>query len=261
MPNLLPGLITFSIWTLSIIMSLTPILTASLNSSLLYKYLMIILAFPIFVVTFTLTAATLSYPAQKKIIRGRFPRQNFHRIYFWRRIYGSCWTNIFYFKPLYFILLSMPALKKALFRLFGYRGPTQFVIYPDTWVRDLPLLHFGEGAYCSNRSTIGTNMCLQDGTILVDRVSIGEKSVVGHLTMIAPGVKLEKDVDIGVGAAIGIRCRLKQGARVGAGSSINHGTIFGERSEVGGHSYLGLRVEIGNDKKFREERISLQGPF
>lgn len=204
---------------------------------------------PIFAVSFLFLAGLLSRPAQKKIIRGRFPRENFHRVYFWRRIYGCCWTLVFYFKPLYFVFLTIPVLKKTLLRLFGYKGPLNFVIYPDTWVRDLPLLSFGEGSYCSNRSTIGSNMCLQDGSILVDRVTMGAKSILGHLSMVAPGVRLEEDVELGVGVALGVRCRMKKGARVGSGSSLNHGTVFGERSEIGGHSHVGLRVDIGNDLK------------
>ena len=35
---------------------------------------------------------------------------------------------------------------RDVFRIFGYRGSMDFTIYPDTWIRDLPLLDFGEGA-------------------------------------------------------------------------------------------------------------------
>jgi hypothetical protein len=49
------------------------------------------------------------------------------------------------------------------FRLFGYRGSMKFTVYPDTWIRDLPLLMFGEGAYVSNRATLRTNIVLSNG--------------------------------------------------------------------------------------------------
>lgn len=248
MPNLLPALLISVMWIGSLCLASLPVLFFS-DSSLAVRLASIAVAAPIFGLSFLFLAGLLSFPAHKKIIRGRFPRQNFHKVYFWRRIYGCCWTTVFYFKPLYSVYLAIPILRKTLFRLFGYKGGLNFVVYPDTWIRDLPLLSFGEGAYCSNRSTIGSNMCLQDGTILVDKIQVGEKAVVGHLTMLAPGVKVEKNADLGVGVALGIRCRMKEGSRIGAGSSINHGTIFGARSEIGGHSHVGLRVEIADDIK------------
>lgn len=249
MPNLIPGILISLIWIGPLCLALTPYLLLDPSSPLSYRFAAIVVALPIFALSFMFIAGILSRPSQKKIIRGRFPRQPFHKVYFWRRIYGSCWTNVFYFKPLYYVLLSIPILRKSLFRIFGYKGPLNFVVYPDTWIRDLPLLYFGDGSYCSNRSTVGTNMCLQDGSILVDRVHIGDRSVLGHLSMLAPGVKLEKDVEVGSGVALGIRCRMKDGSRIAAGSSVNHGSIFGARSETGGHSHIGLRVEIGDDLK------------
>lgn len=248
MPNLIPSLLIFLIWTLPLCLALAPYLLWE-PSTPIYKFGAIAVAPPLFVITFVLMAGLLSRPSQKKIIRGRFPRKPFHKVYFWRRLYGCCWTNVFYFKPLYFVVLSIPVLRKSLFRLFGYKGPLNFVVYPDTWIRDLPLLHFGENSYCSNRSTVGTNMCLQDGSILVDRVQMGDRSVLGHLSMLAPGVKLGNDVEVGSGVALGIRCRMKDGSRIAAGSSVNHGSIFGARSEIGGHSHIGLRVEVGDDIK------------
>ena len=248
MPNFLPGLLISLIWIIPAFIALAPTYVFEPNS-LFFKFATLAIAFPLFAISFLLVAGLLSLPTHKKIIRGRFPRKPFHRVYFWRRIYGCCWTNVFYFKPLYFILLTIPVLRKSLFRLFGYKGPLNFTVYPDTWIRDLPLLYLGENSYCSNRSTLGTNMCLQDGTILVDRVHLGDRTVLGHLSMIAPGVKLENDVEVGSGVALGIRCRMKNGSRIGAGSSVNHGSIFGARSETGGHSHIGLRVEIGDDIK------------
>lgn len=248
MPNLLPAFLISVMWTLPLAISFLPFFMNE-PTTLPGKFLALASAPPLFVLSFLLISGLLSRPAHHAIKRGRFPRENFHRIYFWRRIYGCCWTTVFYFKPLYFILLSIPVLRKTMFRLFGYKGPLSFTIYPDTWVRDLPLLHFGVGSYCSNRSTIGSNMCLQDGTILVDRITIGDRSVVGHLAMLAPGVKLGNDVEVGAGTALGIRCHLKDGARVAAGCSLNHGTIIGARADIGGHCCFGLRAEVGPDVK------------
>ncbi len=246
MPNFLPAFIIFNLWAGSLSIAVLPYFWFE-PQTLILKVLCLSVAAPIFGLSFLSLAGLLSYPSQHAIIRGRFPRENFHRIYFWRRIYGCCWASVFYFKPLYFVFLSIPILRKTMFRLFGYRGQLQFTIYPDSWIRDLPLLQFGKGSYCSNRATLGSNMCLQDGTILVDRIVLGDRSVVGHLAMLAPGVRLGHDVEIGAGAALGIRCRMSDGARVGASCSFNHGAMVGARTEVGGHSCLGLRAEIGPD--------------
>jgi carbonic anhydrase/acetyltransferase-like protein (isoleucine patch superfamily) len=248
MPNLLPAFVILTVWLGSFSLAALPFLILE-SPSLPLKILAVAIMPVIFALAFLGFAAALSFPAQRMIIRGRFPRENFHRIYFWRRLYGCSWTCIYYFKPLYFVFLAIPILKTILFRSFGYKGPMKFTIYADTWIRDLPLLHFGEGSYCSNRATVGSNMCLKDGTILVDRIFIGDHVVLGHLAMIAPGVKLEKDVEIGAGAALGLRCHLYEGARIGAGSSVNHGAVIGARTEIGGHSFVGLKADLGPDLK------------
>jgi hypothetical protein len=69
-------------------------------------------------------------------------------------MYGLCWTSLYYCKPVYHFCLCVPWLKALVFRLFGYRGDLNFTVYPDTWIRDLPLLDFGKGAYISNRATL-----------------------------------------------------------------------------------------------------------
>ena len=71
---------------------------------------------------------------------------------------------------------SAPADALAL-RLFGYKGSLDVTIYPDAWLRDLPLLDLSPGAYVANRATMGTNMVRPDGTILVDRITVGAGAV------------------------------------------------------------------------------------
>lgn len=154
----------------------------------------------LYAVLFALFAGLLSIPHQKGIIPGKFPRNVGHPIYFHRRLYGVCWTALFYFKPVYFLILTIDPLRSCVFRLFGYRGCLDFTIYPDTWVRDLPLLNFGNRAYIANRSTLGSNICLQSGEILVGGISIGDRSVVGHLGVIGLGSTMEADSELGVGA-------------------------------------------------------------
>lgn len=165
---------------------------------------------------FGLTAGLLSLPFHGSIVPGAFPRDLSMPAYRNRRLYGLCWTAVFYFTPIYWMFLTVPPLKSLLFRLFGYRGQMKFTVDPDSWIRDLPLLEFGEGAYVANKCTLGTNVCLNDGTILVDRIVLGKGAMVGHMTMLAPGVVLEEGAEVGVGVAVGMRAHLEAGVSVGA---------------------------------------------
>lgn len=248
MKNSLPLVILGLIWggSLSASVFVSDLL---INYLLLSKYLAYPFGFVSFVIIFALFAGFCSLLGASGIKRGIFPRDPLHPIYLRRRIYGLCWTQIYYFKPLYSIILSVPIFRLLVFRLFGYRGSSSIVVYPDTWIRDLPLLHLQEGAYLSNKATIGTNICLANGSIFVDKVAIGKKSLIGHLSMIAPGVTIEDEVEIGVGTAVGIRSRIKKRAKVNPTCAISHGVIVGENTEIGSHSHIGLRAELGNDLK------------
>jgi carbonic anhydrase/acetyltransferase-like protein (isoleucine patch superfamily) len=201
----------------------------------------------IFMGVFVLNAGLLSMIGAKAVFPGKFKRDLKDPVYGPRRLYGACWTAVFYFSPVYFVFLSVPPLKKFLFRMFGYKGPVDFTIYPDTWVRDLTCLMLEPGAYIANKSTLGTNMCLADGTILVDRIKVGKNAIVGHMAMIAPGVKLRDGVEIGVGASTGVRCEMKENSKLGPCSILHHGVTVGENSDIGIHSYIGLRAKIGKD--------------
>src|SRR5262247_628928 len=93
------------------------------SKSYLVTRLMAIAVAPVlFATAFVTIAATLSMAHQKAIVAGRYPRSVAHPIYFPRRLYGLCWTSVYYFTPIYFITLSIPFLKKLLFRGFGYKG-------------------------------------------------------------------------------------------------------------------------------------------
>ena len=119
-----------------------------------------------------------------------------------------------------------------------------FTIYPDTWIRDLPLLHFGNGAYIANKATIGTNICLQSGEILVDRIHVGDRSVVGHLAIIGLGTRVGSDSELGVRATTGMNVTIGDRTRIGALCGLNHGCSVGSDSEIGAMSYVGLKSRI-----------------
>lgn len=188
---------------------------------------------------FVLTAAAISRPHQRAIVPGKFPRDVAHPIYRARRIYGLCWTCVYYNKPLYFLVLSIPALRRMTFRAFGYRGQLDFTVYPDTWIRDLPLLDFGAGAYLANRATLGTNMALSNGTSFVDRITVGANATVGHLAVLAPGVVIGARAEVGAAAVIGIGVKIGERANVQPCAGINHAARIGDGATVGTSAYVG----------------------
>jgi carbonic anhydrase/acetyltransferase-like protein (isoleucine patch superfamily) len=199
----------------------------------------------LYTVCFVLTAGVLSLPFRSGIIVGKFPRDLRHRVYRKRRLYGLCWTSVYYFKPLYYLCLSIPCLKWLLFRLFGYKGSMNFTIYPDTWIRDLPLLSFGEGTYVSNRVTLGTNLALSNGQILVDKITCRRKSLVGHLALVGLGTEIGEGAEIGMRCEIGIRCSIGRGALVQPTSGLNHHCTIGENAVIGSRSHLELAAQVG----------------
>lgn len=199
---------------------------------------------------FVLTAGLSSMPFHRSIVAGSFPRDLRVPAYRNRRLYGLCWTAVYYFTPLYWAFLTIPVLRRLLFRLFGYRGQMAFTVYPDTWIRDLPLLELGEGAYAANKATLGTNVCLNDGTILVDRIVLGKGAMVGHMSMLAPGVRMDEGAEVGVGCAIGMRVHLEAGVSVGGCCDVSHltrmeaGASTGTSVNVGAGCRIGPRVHL-----------------
>jgi carbonic anhydrase/acetyltransferase-like protein (isoleucine patch superfamily) len=201
----------------------------------------------VFVVVYVFTAGGLARLTLGSIVAGKFARDLGHFIYGPRRLYAICWTAIYYCPPVYHAVLAVPALKHLTFRLFGYRGSTEFTTYPDTWLRDLPLLDIGEGAYLSNRATVSPNMCLQNGKILIAPVTIGAGAVVGHGTLVAPGVTIGKRTEIGVGGAIGIGVKIGDRVRVGHVVQFDHGAVIGSGCDIGSRAYIGRNTVIRED--------------
>lgn len=234
------------IFGVPLVVATTPIL---LTSEISMKILMVFLAPVLFAISFVGIAATLSKAGKKAIIRGTFQRNLHDPVYGPRRLYALCWTSIFYFSPLYFAMLSVPSMRNFLFRAFGYSGSTDITVYPDVWIRDLPLLNFAPKAYLANKSTIGSNICLMDGRILVEGITLGENALIGHMALVAPGVRMEPNTELAVHAAIGIRSRLQVGAKVQPNCTLHHGVDIGKNSEIGICSFLGLRAKIGDQIK------------
>jgi len=219
-------------------------LVASMAPSMAWGVAALTLLPAVYCVGYVLTAALLSRLTRASIVPGRYPRALGHRIYGPRRLYALCWTALYYCGPLYHAVLAIPLAKRVVFRLFGYRGNLDFQTYPDTWLRDLPLLSIGKGAYLSNKATISPNMCLKNGKIIVLPVKIGAGTMIGHLTMIAPGVDIGSDCEVGVGAAIGVNVCVGAHSLIGPESVLDHDSVIGERCSIGTRAYVGRKTVI-----------------
>jgi carbonic anhydrase/acetyltransferase-like protein (isoleucine patch superfamily) len=202
------------------------------------------LAPSVFVLMYVLTCGVLSRFSRSAIKPGRMIRDLGHSAYGSRRLYGLCWTAVYYFTPLYHFVLALPALKTLTFRLFGYRGAVDFTIYPDTWIRDLPLLDIGSGAYVGNRATLGTNICLQSGDILVGRIKIGARAMIGHESIVGLGADIGSDAEVGVRSTLGMHVSIGSGTVIGALVGVNHGARIGADCEIESMSYIGRKAVI-----------------
>lgn len=198
-----------------------------------------------YLVTQPLIAGALSLPFHGSMIPGRFPRDLGHRVYGGRRLFGACWAGVYYNPFTYHVLLSIPPLKRIVFRLFGYRGCCSFTLYPDTWIRDLPLVSVGRGAYLSNKATISPNIATPDGRIVVAPVAIGERALIGHGSMIAPGVAVGAEAVVGAGCAINFGAVLEDGCTVGSLTGIDQGARIGKHATIGTRNGIAARVIIG----------------
>jgi UDP-3-O-[3-hydroxymyristoyl] glucosamine N-acyltransferase len=179
------------------------------------------------------------------MVAGTFPRDLGHRVYAGRRLYGACWNAVGSHTVAYALLLAVPPFKRAVFRMFGYRGSCDFTIHPDTWIRDLPLLSIGEGVYLGNKATIAPNLCTPDGQIYVARVHIGRGTMVGHNAMIAPGVHIGANAVIGVGCAVNVDAVIGDDCTIGNLSGIDHRVRIGRGSVVGVSNMIAARATIG----------------
>ncbi len=198
----------------------------------------------IYAIAYVLIAGAPGRLTIHSVTPGRYPRDVAHRVYGPRRLYSLCWTAIYYCAPIYHAILAVPALKRLTLRLFGYRGSVDFQTYPDTWLRDLPLLSIGKGAYLSNKATVSPNMCLRSGKIIVLPVSIGARTMIGHLTMIAPGVDIGADSEVGVGAALGVNACVGSHTLVDHEVILDHEAAVGDRCVIGTRSYVGRKAVI-----------------
>jgi UDP-3-O-[3-hydroxymyristoyl] glucosamine N-acyltransferase len=119
--------------------------------------------------------------------------------------------------------------------------------YPDSWIRDLPLVKAGRGVYLANRCVVGTNLCLNDGSILVGKCTFGDGAMIGHLAMFGLGTSIGKQSELGVKAALGLHITVDDNVQVGPGAEVNHGTHISSGARIGTSAVIGIKCRIGEN--------------
>ncbi len=182
------------------------------------------------------------------IAPGKFERLNDNPDYVSRLRYTEVLREYVYDPALMNLILTDPALKMSFFRCFGYKGQMEFTIYPNAWIRDLPLLDIGKGAYLGDGIVLGTNQVSIDQKFInVNTIKIGantifdQRGAVGYETEIGSNCSLRFDV------AIGIKCTIGDNTSVGEKSFIGHGTKIGSQVVVGQGCSIGNMCIIDDD--------------
>ena len=195
-----------------------------------------------------LLCGLLSWPFRRAVVAGKTPRTLANPLYARRRLHAMCWTYVC-FSPFYYIFLSVTWVKWLMLRLFGYKGSTDFTVYPDVWLRDLPVLTMRSGAYLANRSSIGSNLIQKDGNIYLGAIEIGERAIISHLAMIGPDSLFENDADIGQKCACGVKFKIGERSVVRPCSALDHMSKLGADVEIGTRAFLGIGVKVSDGVK------------
>lgn len=244
--ELAPSLVVVAMWCGASLSALGPVVVATEGWRLVACAVAPVLGATVFVAIGGMAARLCRHA----ITPGQFPRSAAHRVYGPRRVYSAAWTQVYYCRPLYAALLTIPPARACLLWLFGYQGGRGLLLFPDTWIRDLPLLRFGHRVYLANRATIGTNISLHDGTSVVGPVTLGDDVLIGHLAIVGPFARIGEGSQLGVSAIVGIGVRVGAHCVIQAGAGIDHfcrigaGTTVGAGAYVGDHSRLGPGLRI-----------------
>lgn len=154
--------------------------------------------------------------------------------------------RVFVYNPVFMnLILSNFELKELFFRTFGYKGNLDFTLYPNAWIRDLPLLDIGEKCYLADGILLGTNRVSIDQKILrVDHVTIGAHTIFDQQCAVGPGTTIGKDCIIGFQSRISAKCSIGDRVRLGEAVSVGSMSEIGADVLIGQGSFISDLVTI-----------------
>lgn len=178
--------------------------------------------------------------AVANIKSGRFDRDANCNDYADRKIYTK-YLRMFVYDPSTMNLIwSDHDLKVLFLETFGYKGSVDFTIYPDAWLRDLPLLNIGKGTYLGDGILLGTNQVSPDQkTLQVGQITIGEYCVFNQRCMIGYDTTIGDNSKFGIETGIGIKCKISDDCQLGDRVSVGHFTRVGSNVTLGNHCKVG----------------------
>lgn len=169
-----------------------------------------------------------------RIRPGKFRRTPESSDYAARLTYTTALREFVYNPAALNLILSNAALKAQFFRAFGYTGSLDFTIYPNCWLRDLPLLNIGEKAYLADGIVLGTNQVSTDQRfVTADVIRIGARTIFDQDCMIGYGTSIGADCVVGIRCAVGIKSAIGEGTSIGEMANIGHGCHIGSAVRIG----------------------------
>ena len=171
---------------------------------------------------------------------GQFERNPDSKDYQDRLVYTKVFRKFIYNPAILNEIFSDASLKESFFRTFGYQGALDFTIYPNCWLRDLPLLDIGSGTYLADGILLGTNQVSTDQKVLrVGTIKIGERCVFDQQCKLGYNSVIGDDCIIGIQTAIGLKCTMGNNVKVGEATTIRHGVTIGDNVQIGAETQIG----------------------
>ncbi len=142
-------------------------------------------------------------------------------------------------------ILGDDRLTSEVFRLFGYRGDLDFTLAPDAWIRDLPLLVIGSGAYIGAGVVLGTGQMTLDGLgVALAPIAVGRRSCLNPGAILEGGAVVGYGAWVGAGAQIGADCHISDQAQIGEGARLGRDCVVGHGAVVGHSCRLGAGAVV-----------------
>ena len=186
----------------------------------------------------------LNQPSFQRIVSnikaGSFKRDPDNNDYQDRLVYTRVFRKFAYNPAILNEVFSCPELKESFFRTFGYKGDLEFTIYPNCWLRDLPMLDIGSQTYLADGILLGTNQVSTDQKVLkVGTIKIGERCVFDQDCKVGYNSIIGDDCIIGIQTSIGLKCKMGSNVKIGEATTIRHGVTIGNDVIIGGETQIG----------------------
>ncbi|OJJ16060.1 hypothetical protein BKI52_35410 [marine bacterium AO1-C] len=184
---------------------------------------------------------------------GKLRRNPEKVVYQQRLIYTKALRDYVYNPAALNIIFSDVKLKLLFFRTFGYKGKTNFTIYPNAWLRDFPMLDIGENVYLGDGILLGTNqVSVNQKFLTVGTISIGANSVFDQRCSVGYNTTIGKNAQIRFSTAIGLKCTLGENVILGEFNVIGHASQIGNNVTLNTHCRIGNFVTIDDEVVLEE---------